>query len=130
MKLRLAVAAWIIGILFPLAWFSRMNPAANSLFNTIFASNWTHIAMHSMLYFVLVIGLSVLWSGRPERIHWKILWIILLVGTTQEALQVIPYRVLPTLDSAFDLLVDLSGATIGLVLYAWTQRRRKTIYPI
>ena len=126
MKLRLAVALWIIGILFPLAWFSRMNPAASSLFKTTFNSSWTHIAMHSMLYLVLVMGLALIWRDR-QQIHWKILWVVLLVGITQEVLQVIPYGTLPTLDAAFDILVDLMGGTIGLLLYAWIQRYRKVM---
>ena len=127
MKLRLAVALWIIGILFPLAWFSRMNPATKSLFNTVFASGWTHVVMHSMLYAVLAMGLSLIWRGRQGEIQWRILGLVLLIGITQEALQVLPFRTLPGLDSAFDLLVDLAGGTIGLLLpaWAWMQRRRK-----
>ena len=128
MKLRLAVALWIIGILFPLAWFSRMNPAANSLFNTVFASNWTHIVLHAMLYIVLAIGLTLIWGGKPKVIQWKLLWVVLLVGLTQEALQVLPFRELPGLDAAFDVLVDLTGGTIGLLLYAWMQQQGKVIH--
>lgn len=129
MKVRLAVAAWIMGILFPLAWFSRMNMAANKMFNTVFASNWTHIAMHSMLYIVLAMGLSVMVYGKQYRMQWKLLWVVLLVGVTQEALQVLPYRALPGLDAAFDLMVDLAGGTIGLLLYGWLKRRREIFYP-
>ena len=82
--------------------------------------------MHSMLYLVLVMGLALIWRDR-QQIHWKILWVVLLVGITQEVLQVIPYGTLPTLDAAFDILVDLMGGTIGLLLYAWIQRYRKVM---
>jgi hypothetical protein len=122
MKLRLAVLLWITGILFPLAWFSRMDPAAKSLFNSAFASGWTHVVMHAMLYAVLASGLSTILPSGPRRMPWRILAILLLVGLTQEALQFLPYHSLPNLDSAFDLLVDLSGGALGLIIYSFIRQ--------
>jgi hypothetical protein len=120
MKLRLAVLLWITGILFPLAWFSRMDPAAKSLFNATFAPAWTHVVMHALLYAVLAIGLSMIFRLQEAQTTQtvRILGIVLLVGLTQEALQFLPYHSLPNLDSAFDLLVDLSGGALGLSGYA------------
>jgi VanZ family protein len=114
---KLFILFWCGGILFPMAAVSRLNPAANSLFNTIFAADWVHILMHLFLYTALAGCLAWVLQDMSGKGLLKILGVCLFIGLLQESLQVYSTPHNPGWPEAFDLLVDLVGAWIGIGIY-------------
>lgn len=127
-KKRLAGAAlllWLVGILFPMAWASRSHSAWNVWFNRIFAPTWVHVAMHAALYAVLALGLGWVFG---KRLHRAWLWVILLiVAFAQEGLQLWGAARMPGWGEVFDLLVDVGGAAIGLLVWRCFLRGRQAV---
>ena len=117
-----ALALWLAGILFPMAWASRSNAAWHAWFNHVFSPAWVHIAMHAALYAVLVLGLNWLFEKRLRGLR---LWgIVLLVAFAQEGLQLWGATRVPGWGEAFDLVVDASGAVVGILIYRCLQGRQ------
>jgi hypothetical protein len=57
--LRTLILFRLIGLLFPMAFLGILWPALGRIFNTVFASDWMQILMHSFLYAVLACLLSL-----------------------------------------------------------------------
>jgi hypothetical protein len=77
-----------------------------------------HIVVHSSFYAVQCVLLMIALSdSSPRSSRWKLLGIsmglIACAGIGQEALQMILRARLHLLASAFDLLIDVSGAALG-----------------
>ncbi len=116
------LAFWLAGILFPMAWASRVDPVWNEWFNRVFSPLWVHIAMHAALYAVLVLGLLWLFADRLRKGY---VWgIVLLVALTQEGLQLWGAGRLPGWGEGFDLLVDAGGAAIGMLIWQLLRGRQ------
>lgn len=120
---KLFIAAWIFGILFPMAWFSQRIPGFDRLFITMFASDWAHIAMHAFLYAVLAYAVALLIGWDRARIL-PILAVVLATGIAQEILQPLPAGILPSQAALFDLLVDLMGGMAGWAFFTAMKRRK------
>jgi hypothetical protein len=132
MRVRLFLLAWIIGLLFPLAWLGSSN--YRNIFDNIFAPEWVHILLHTLLYavlsmlLVLALGLSTNWTSI-----FKTLMIVLMVGTIQETLQWVSQGNLylgqaMIRNAGFDIIVDLIGSLIGLaILYRLQDRKGQSI---
>lgn len=89
-------------------------PAFGRLFHRLFAPDWMHVLMHLGLYAVLAFLLAT-WQ-RPESPPRFVLGMltILLVAFLHEALQILASGRWPGWQAeAFDLLVDLAGASLG-----------------
>ena len=81
------IVVWIVGILFPMAWFSNQSGGFSELFNRLFAPQWVHIGMHAGLYAVLMVLLSQFGNQKHPIGVYK-LWIMIgLIALTQETLQ-------------------------------------------
>jgi hypothetical protein len=131
LALALVLAAWLVGILFPLAWFSRVNPFLSAWFDRTFASGWTHVAMHAALYAVLVLIVLALARRRGYRMPTLFSAVDLAVGVTvpvaclQEGLQLLPLGRRFGWPEVYDILVDLAAALIAAALYQlWHARQR------
>ncbi len=129
---KLAVALWIAGILFPFGWLTYYSEGYRYVFDAIFAPQWMHVAMHTMLYAVLAFLLGGLWSrGWTGKARWHryglLLSMVLAVAVGQEGLQLLYQRRMPGSDELFDLAVDLGGGVIGLLtLHLWGKMRAIT----
>lgn len=115
MRKTLFAAAWVVGILFPMAWFSQNHPTLQIWFDRAFSATWMHIVMHAFLYAVLA---AVLWICFARSRHrWLlVIGLVLCVGVLQEGLQLIPSGRLPGWGEMFDWSVDLTGSLIGILL--------------
>ena len=124
LRTRLLTVLWILGILFPMGFLAAVWKPFGRLFDRAFASGWSHVVMHATLYLVLAFLLAQLL--RPALL---VLCLALLTGVAQEALQWLSIQAeVGWAASAFDLLVDLSGALLGLGLARlWLVRRQPRV---
>ncbi len=117
---------WVIGILFPMAWFSGRSPLVNQWFERLFSPPWMHIVMHAGLYAVLA-ALGVLLARQFGRPLCLSLLSVALVGLLQEVIQTtLAGRVVGS-GEWFDLGVDLTGGLLGflaaLAVENWRKKR-------
>jgi hypothetical protein len=114
MKRRLVfLAFWVMGILFPMAWFTRVSATFQRLFVYLFEPVWTHVVMHTLLFAVLAWLLTRLLAPRPPVV---VLILVMLVALGQEGVQWLYTGQMPGADEAFDLTVDLLGGGLGVVV--------------
>ncbi len=59
---------WVLGMLFPMAWFTRLSATYNRAFRYVFTPTWTHVVMHAFLYAVLAYLLGQV-LGPRLRLH-------------------------------------------------------------
>ena len=119
MRARLALLAWLLGLLFPLAWLGRFSNTYRRVFDAVFGPEWVHVVMHAALYAGLAILLaSTLKLPNDRRAVLLICGLTLCVGLAQEGLQAFSQGLRPDMvvlgRSAFDLGVDVLGALLGL----------------
>ena len=122
MRTRLILGLWLIGVLFPAIWLRKFSTTYRQIFDTLFGTEWVHIAMHLMLYAVLaVLLISVLRLPLNRKGMFRLALSILAAGILQEIFQAIsqgmPLLQVDTLRLAlFDLGIDLSGGLVGAVI--------------
>jgi hypothetical protein len=117
MRSRFWTLLWIFGILFPMAFLGKLWPAFGRFFDSFFAPDWMHILMHGLLYAVLAFLLAGWIKPVSVCSGLKLLAVILLVGVLHESLQLISAGIWPGWrPEAFDLTVDLVGASCGLLI--------------
>jgi hypothetical protein len=119
----LLLLAWLLGILFPAAWLRNFSTTYRQFFNAIFGAEWVHVVMHTILFASLCILAATILRLHPgRRTSLALIGMLLLVGLAQELLQNLsqgisrPYLLMAAQASTFDLLVDLSGGLLGLLL--------------
>jgi hypothetical protein len=127
---RVLLLLWLLGILLPMAWFTRYSPLYGRAFALLFGPLWVHIAMHALLFAVL----AYLAGGElrrrvpawPLRGHaLLVLGLLLAVALFQEAIQ-LSYKARPAgPDELLDLAVDLAGGAAGFL----ATRRPPTVPP-
>ena len=99
-----------------MSWLAGQVPSIDAIFMEIFDPEWTHIAVHLMLYSVLAGLLSYLFQNKV-RLRIFIPAIVILVGILQETMQIITLDRTPGWAEIFDLGTDLVGALIGCLLF-------------
>jgi hypothetical protein len=122
MRNRLLLAAWLAGILFPMAWLGRYSDRYKTLFNELFSSELVHYGMHTILFAglaaLLVVSFNLQRSG--PRAASKTVALVLLVslgiGGIQEGLQLISGVQILRLNTLLDLGIDMAGALTGCLL--------------
>lgn len=132
MKKRIVVIILIIlllGILFPFAALSQFYSGYAIVFNSIFNSLLSHILMHMALFGGLAWVVMSLSSKRPmlQRVLLP-LGSVLLVGITQEIIQMISIGVFNIGASIFDLGIDLVGGSIGVAVGMVISKTQKAFY--
>lgn len=128
MRKRLIMLLWLLGILLPMAWFTRFSAMYSRLFQSVFSPLWMHVLTHAFLFAVLAYLLASFVTPRMSLVTRKhvtlvILALVLVVALTQEGLQLLYKSRPPGLDELFDLGVDLVGASVGMLVFwrrPWT----------
>jgi amino acid transporter len=125
MKAKLSLFLMLFITIFPMNWLREKSAFLRKNFDHLFASEWMHILGHLILFSVLVfLILRSLHLPLNPRTFILLLGIILMIGGTQELLQ------LPTKGrefswpEAFDLGVDLMGGMMGAVYYGFYLRKQ------
>ena len=127
MRSRIWLVLWVAGILFPMAFLAKLWPAFGNVFSAVFAQDWTHILMHTLLYAVLGLLMAQAISPTSSKAILILGGLALLVGCLQEGLQLFsagtwggwPPEIL-------DLFVDLGGTIIGISATRLTMHIRRT----
>ncbi len=120
---------WVLGILFPMAWFTRFSATYNRIFQYVFTPTWTHVVMHTLLYAVLAYLLGQVLDPRLQ-LHcgrWRVGMVVILVlgvALLQEGVQLWYTAQAPGGDELFDIGVDLVGGGVGMVVLWWQARCR------
>ena len=120
LALYLLCSLWLVGILLPMARLVSIYPWVRRAFATLFSPGWMHIAMHAVLYMVLAV-LLMKSLPLPQNRNGMILLlgVLLVVGITQEWLQMLGGGNPGLGGILFDLCVDLCGGLAGgLFLFA------------
>jgi VanZ family protein len=94
-------------------------------FDWVFKSEVTHVVMHILLYAGLAWLISIVFSNKKKRISpVKVVLIVFCVSILQEAIQLVSIKCLVGWDDILDILIDLSGALIGVFIFRWRQNKR------
>ncbi|RME45312.1 MAG: hypothetical protein D6791_11080 [Chloroflexi bacterium] len=122
MRVKALLILWLLGILFPMVWFTRVSATYNRAFQFVFAPTWTHVVMHAFLYAVLVILAGRFLAPRLRGRGWpawlgSLLGLALGVALLQEGIQLWYTGQAAGADEVFDLSVDLGGAVLGLLVF-------------
>ncbi|TAK14338.1 MAG: hypothetical protein EPO32_01935 [Anaerolineae bacterium] len=108
---------WLSGTIFPYTWLRRESSRFRLLVDTFFGAEWVHVVGHLLLYATLA---CLIWWALRRRPGWlgsaATLAFAFPVGFMQEGLQSFFRRGAFGGPELFDVLVDLTGALIGLVL--------------
>jgi hypothetical protein len=127
-KLPWIILIWLLAMLFPLAGFMKLWPVSDHWFSVLTGFEALHITMHLLIYAGLMV-LILMWA------HWRItprtviglLLLTVAVGFVQESIQAWAAGY-PALTGAeyFDILVDLIGASFGLLFSTRLKAARPT----
>jgi len=115
---------WVIGILFPMAWFSGRSPLLNQWFERVFSPPWMHIVTHAGLYAVLA-SLGVLLARQWGRPPYLGLAGVAVIGVLQEVIQTALAGRAVGGGEWFDLGVDLAGGLLGFLAALALERHRQ-----
>jgi len=115
-----------IGMLCPFYLVCQMLPAYKMLFGCLFRTDMSHIIMRFILYGVLAWLVLSVFSDRKPPISWFIVILsVLSIAVTQEVMQLLTGQGPAGWDDVFDVLVDMSGAVIGISVFRWRWGREK-----
>jgi hypothetical protein len=113
-----ALAALLLGLLaftlFPLEWLGSRWPALGGALDRLFATELAHGVGHATLF--LLLGLLALAAAPALRERTWRYYALLLAGLGQEAFQLWFKRRGLAFDDGRDLLVDLLGLSLALVI--------------
>jgi len=116
---------WGIGILFPFYFMRSFSLTYKTGFDWAFKSGIIHVLMHIFLYAVLAWLISVILSNKKELISpVKVILIVIGVSVLQETIQLVSIKCPVGWDDIFDILVDISGALIGVFVFRWQRRNQ------
>jgi hypothetical protein len=130
MRTRLILGLWLLGILFPAIWLRQFFTGYRRVFDTLFGPEWMHIFMHLVLFSILGILLGMVFHLSFDRKGlFRLAVFILATGILQEAFQPLSQGISlfqsPILRAAgFDLVIDLAGGVLGLLIFHWISRIR------
>lgn len=124
-KRSLVLLAWLVGILFPMAWLGEFSSRFLKYFDALFSPEWMHWVMHAFLYTCLAILVGWIFALNSS---WKTLRILLIVGLVigmiQEGMQILAGVQIIGWNTLLDLGVDSLGVLIGFGAVARTRKHR------
>ena len=137
MRARWIVLFMALGLVsFALA-LEHLNPSAGSLVSRLMGNELLHIVAHCILYGSLAVALATRWfppaalDGPRAPLRRRALFAaatFLAVAGAQELAQSFSRGRAPGGEELFDLVVDVGGATLGLI--AWSLFDKRRIYPL
>jgi VanZ family protein len=121
MKQRIKVILLIflsIGILFPFYLLRRFSPAFKTEFDWLFHSDISHIVARIIFYGILSLLASSVFSNKKRLISLFIVFLLALgIALSQETIQLLTGQGPLGWDDGFDVLVDMTGAIVGLFIF-------------
>jgi hypothetical protein len=117
---------WTIGILFPFFFMRRFSHLYKTGFDWAFQSNIAHVVMHVFLYAVFAwLVLSVFFYKNKIITPFIVVLMVLFISMLQESIQLVSIKSPVGWDDAIDILVDVSGAIIGISVFRWKRAKGK-----
>jgi len=112
-----------------MAFLGKLWPAFGNIFNAVFAKDWAHVLMHTLLYAVLGLLLTNWIAPTSTKVIFILVELGLLVGCLHEGLQILAARSWPGWPpEILDISVDLTGTILGVglgILLLYSKKRRK-----
>lgn len=109
-----------------MAWLARFVPGYDEFFNFVFGPVWMHWVSHALLFAVLSFLLLSLLVPRGWAFSSRValvLAIVLIVAWLQESIQLWSKGRAWGGDEWFDMMVDVGGALVGVVIWLGFRRR-------
>jgi len=96
-------------------------------FDRAFRTDLSHVIMHIILYAILAWLISSVFSNRRKLVSpIKVGLIALGISLLQETIQLVSIKCPVGWDDLFDILVDISGALIGIFVFRWQKQKFTT----
>ncbi|MBN1694360.1 hypothetical protein JW879_03045 [candidate division WOR-3 bacterium] len=115
-----------IGMLCPFYLIYQMVPAYKMVFDRLFRTDISHIIMRFILYGVLAWLVLSVFSDRKSPLPWFIFILAFLsLAVAQEVMQLLTGQGPAGWDDFFDILIDMSGAVIGVFFFCWKRSKRR-----
>jgi len=109
-----------VGMLCPSYLICRVLPAYQMVFGWLFRTDMSHIIVRFILYGVLAWLVLSVFSDRKPPNSWFIMILgVLSIAVIQEVTQLLTGQGPAGWDDVFDILVDMSGAVIGIIVFRW-----------
>lgn len=137
MRWRWISAGWALALIAAALYLERWPPAHGSPVGRFLAAEPVHIVAHTLLYGSLSALLAWRWfptdalDAPRAALRSRVLAAgasFLAVAGAQELVQVLSRQRMPNAEEYFDLAVDVSGASLGLIAWSLADRRRR--YPV
>lgn len=113
---------WVLGILLPMAWFTRFSATYSRFFQHLFNPLWVHVLMHAGIFAVLAhLAANYLASRRTtasrSRVVLGVIAVLLVIALLQEGIQLL-YKARPLgMDEVLDVGIDLAGGSLGVLVF-------------
>lgn len=113
---------WITGMLLPLTWAGRLFPWLRAelapIMRPLISPEWVHIIAHTGLYagFIILVAYALKLELTVTNI-FLLLTVVLTLGLGQEGLQLIVKQRSFGGPEVFDMLVDLFGGMLGILIW-------------
>jgi VanZ family protein len=107
-----------IGILFPFYLMRRFSPTYRTGFDWLFHTDISHMVARFIFYSILVWLASSVFSSKKNLISpFVVILFVLGIAILQEFVQLIAGQGPVGWDDGLDVLIDMSGAAIGLFVF-------------
>jgi len=107
-----------IGVLFPFYLMRRFSPAYRTSFDWLFHTDISHIIARFIFYGVLAWLASSVFSNKNKLISpFIVILCVLGIAVMQESIQLLTGQGPLGWDDGFDVLIDMSGAVLGLFVF-------------
>lgn len=113
---------WVLGILLPMAWFTRFSATYSRFFQYLFDPPWVHVLMHAGLSAVLAhLAANYLASRQTtasrSRVVLGVIAVLLVIALLQEGIQLL-YKARPLgMGEVLDVGIDLAGGSLGVLVF-------------
>jgi len=116
-----------IGMFFPFYLIRQFSPAYRTGFDWLFHSDLSHIVARFIFYGILTWLASVVFTNRKPPIScFLVILGVLIIAAMQESIQLLTGQGPAGFDDLFDILIDMSGAVIGVLVFRWQKQKFTT----
>jgi VanZ family protein len=105
-------------MLFPFYLMRQFSPAYRTSFDWLFHTDISHMIARIIFYGVLAWLASSVFSNRKKRISPFVVFLFVLgIALLQESIQLLTGQGPLGWDDGIDVIIDMSGATVGLIVF-------------